>query len=176
MDPVHIPASHEAGYPVAFSRRWLEKWHRRSGGRCPMTGAALDLKERSCGECPAECRLSAYCIQYFLLDVSTNANRYTFFFREVMNSILQSCSSFVRRCNDQRYRSISHLRSVSHHTGKHPKTASPSQTIDRFSMMQTVHLTLHSVPNDFLFACPLRMDIDRVPPFLLGRKPPMPVK
>ena len=53
MDPVHIPASHEAGYPVAFSRRWLEKWHRRSGGRCPMTGAALDLKERSCGECPA---------------------------------------------------------------------------------------------------------------------------
>lgn len=45
MDPVHIPASHSAQYPVAFSRRWLEKWHRRSGGRCPMTGAPLDLKE-----------------------------------------------------------------------------------------------------------------------------------
>ncbi len=58
MDPVHIPASHAAGYPVAFSRRWLEKWHRRSGGRCPMTGAALDLKERSFGECPAGWRLS----------------------------------------------------------------------------------------------------------------------
>ena len=58
MDPVHIPASHAAGYPVAFSRRWLEKWHRRSGGRCPMTGAALDLKEMSFGECPAGWRLS----------------------------------------------------------------------------------------------------------------------
>ncbi|CAK9082925.1 Potassium voltage-gated channel subfamily B member 2 [Durusdinium trenchii] len=45
MDPVYIPASQSAQYPVAFSRRWLEKWHRRSGGRCPMSGAPLNLKE-----------------------------------------------------------------------------------------------------------------------------------
>lgn len=50
VDPVHIPASHAAQYPVAFSRRWLEKWHRRSGGRCPMTGASLDLKARPVGQ------------------------------------------------------------------------------------------------------------------------------
>ena len=36
---------HLRRYPVAFSRRCLEKWHRRAGGRCPLTGAPMDLKE-----------------------------------------------------------------------------------------------------------------------------------
>ena len=45
MDPVYIPGSQVAHYPVAFSRRSLEKWHRRSKGRCPITGDTLDLKE-----------------------------------------------------------------------------------------------------------------------------------
>eukprot|EP00927_Polykrikos_kofoidii_P034138 TRINITY_DN28977_c0_g1_i1.p1 TRINITY_DN28977_c0_g1~~TRINITY_DN28977_c0_g1_i1.p1 ORF type:complete len:660 (+),score=122.23 TRINITY_DN28977_c0_g1_i1:74-2053(+) len=30
--------------PVAFDRRSLERWHRRSGGRCPITGQPLDLR------------------------------------------------------------------------------------------------------------------------------------
>lgn len=47
-DPVFIPCSHSAHYKVVFSRRWLEKWHRRSGGRCPMSGGPLDMKD-GCG-------------------------------------------------------------------------------------------------------------------------------
>lgn len=47
MDPVYIPSSNSTQYPVAFSRRCLEKWHRRAGGRCPLTGAPMDLKDAS---------------------------------------------------------------------------------------------------------------------------------
>ncbi|CAE8597631.1 unnamed protein product [Polarella glacialis] len=49
--PVHIPGSLSASYAVAFHRRSLERWHRRSGGRCPITGQPLDLKDAV--ECPA---------------------------------------------------------------------------------------------------------------------------
>lgn len=30
--------------PIAFDRRSLERWHRRTGGKCPISGRALDLR------------------------------------------------------------------------------------------------------------------------------------
>eukprot|EP00928_Gymnodinium_smaydae_P047515 TRINITY_DN31716_c0_g1_i1.p1 TRINITY_DN31716_c0_g1~~TRINITY_DN31716_c0_g1_i1.p1 ORF type:complete len:668 (-),score=119.72 TRINITY_DN31716_c0_g1_i1:155-2077(-) len=38
---VRIPGATQQ--PVAFDRRSLERWHRRSGGKCPITGQSLDL-------------------------------------------------------------------------------------------------------------------------------------
>lgn len=40
-----VPASCTTAYPVLFARQSLEKWHRRSGGRCPLTGQPLDMRE-----------------------------------------------------------------------------------------------------------------------------------
>jgi len=40
-----VPASGATAYPVLFARQSLEKWHRRTGGRCPLTGQPLDLRE-----------------------------------------------------------------------------------------------------------------------------------
>ncbi|CAK0848779.1 unnamed protein product [Prorocentrum cordatum] len=37
-----VPASGATAYPVLFARQSLEKWHRRTGGRCPLTGQPLD--------------------------------------------------------------------------------------------------------------------------------------
>ncbi|CAJ1459566.1 unnamed protein product [Effrenium voratum] len=61
MDPVYIPGSQVAHYPVAFSRRSLEKWHRRSKGRCPITGDTLDLKESHLFFRGTGCFFSLFC-------------------------------------------------------------------------------------------------------------------
>mmetsp|Transcript_89349 Transcript_89349/g.251585 ORF Transcript_89349/g.251585 Transcript_89349/m.251585 type:complete len:626 (+) Transcript_89349:69-1946(+) len=42
VSAVRIPVA--TNQPVAFERKSLERWHRRSGGRCPITGQPLDLK------------------------------------------------------------------------------------------------------------------------------------
>jgi len=42
--PVRVPGCAAAARPVAFGRRALERWHRRSGGRCPLTAQPLDMQ------------------------------------------------------------------------------------------------------------------------------------
>jgi len=41
---VRIPGCAAAAHPVAFTRQNLERWHRRSGGRCPITLEPLDMR------------------------------------------------------------------------------------------------------------------------------------
>eukprot|EP00747_Dinoflagellata_sp_TGD_P051663 gnl/TRDRNA2_/TRDRNA2_147469_c0_seq1.p1 gnl/TRDRNA2_/TRDRNA2_147469_c0~~gnl/TRDRNA2_/TRDRNA2_147469_c0_seq1.p1 ORF type:complete len:631 (+),score=84.23 gnl/TRDRNA2_/TRDRNA2_147469_c0_seq1:45-1937(+) len=41
--PVRVPGCAAAAHPVAFSRPSLERWHRCSGGRCPITLEPLQL-------------------------------------------------------------------------------------------------------------------------------------
>jgi len=43
--PVCVPGSSDTIYCVAFNRRNLERWHKRSGGRCPLTLQPLDLRD-----------------------------------------------------------------------------------------------------------------------------------
>jgi len=41
---VRIPSSTSASFPVAYMRRPLEQWHRRSKGKDPLTGEDLDMR------------------------------------------------------------------------------------------------------------------------------------
>mmetsp|Transcript_90443 Transcript_90443/g.198102 ORF Transcript_90443/g.198102 Transcript_90443/m.198102 type:complete len:643 (+) Transcript_90443:61-1989(+) len=43
--PVRVPDASQASCETAFERHWLEKWHRRSKGRCPLTGRPLNMSD-----------------------------------------------------------------------------------------------------------------------------------